>query len=81
MGDGFWGVFGMVFGVYRGWVLGCMGWFWGCIGAYADKRRAAGAHFPIPCFFRLHTLRRLSQLLCGMQFPPLVLAPGTRFYS
>ena len=50
----------------------------GKLGSSAIKRVAVGAHLSTPWLFEP---RRESRLLPGLQFPPQVEAPGTRFYT
>ena len=51
------------------------------LGAQAIKRVAAGAHLPTSWLFWACEMPRRQSLLPGLQFPPPVEAPGTRFYT
>ena len=53
----------------------------GKLGANAMKRVAAGAHLPTPWLLEPVKRPDESRLLLGLQFPPPVEAPGTRFYT
>ena len=50
------------------------------IESYVVKRVAAGAHLLTLAFWACETPKRCIRLLPGLQFTPLVQAPGTRFH-